>query len=31
MELKLQDNFYSQIFVDGDGHRTFSENYKRLD
>ncbi len=31
MELILRKDTYSQIFTDGEGHRTFSENYKRLD
>jgi hypothetical protein len=30
MELKLQDDTFSQIFTDAEGNRTFSENYKRL-
>ena len=30
-ELQLQDNTYSQITVDENGNRTFSENYKRMD
>lgn len=30
-ELNLQDEFYSQITLDSDGGRTFSENYKRID
>lgn len=31
MELILKENAYSQIFVDEEGNRTFSENYKRID
>ncbi len=31
MQLVLKENSYSQIFTDGEGHRTFSENYRRLD
>jgi hypothetical protein len=30
-ELQLEDDTYSQITIDEDGNRTFSENYKRLD
>ncbi|MGB5171367.1 hypothetical protein [Eudoraea sp.] len=30
-ELNLQDDSYSQITLDSDGGRTFSENYKRID
>ncbi|MFX0556631.1 hypothetical protein ACOCEA_07530 [Maribacter sp. CXY002] len=30
-ELQLNDDSYSQISVDEDGNRTFSENYKRID
>jgi hypothetical protein len=30
MELKLQDDTFSQIFTDAEGNRTFSENYNRL-
>ncbi len=30
-ELKVGDGWYSQISVDAEGQRTFSENYKRLD
>lgn len=30
-ELNLQDDYYSQITLDSDGGRTFSENYKRID
>lgn len=30
-ELILKDDFYSQISIDEDGSRTFSENYKRID
>ncbi|WP_276390002.1 hypothetical protein [Eudoraea chungangensis] len=30
-ELRLKDDNYSQIFLDSDGGRTFSENYKRID
>jgi hypothetical protein len=30
-ELKLTDDYYSQITVDEEGYRTFSENYKRID
>jgi hypothetical protein len=30
MELKLQEDTFSQIFTDAEGNRTFSENYKRL-
>jgi hypothetical protein len=29
-ELVLKDNTYSQISIDADGNRTFSENYKRI-
>lgn len=29
-ELKLTDTLYSQISVDEEGYRTFSENYKRV-
>ncbi len=29
-ELILEDNNYSQINIDYDGHRSFSENYKRI-
>lgn len=31
MELILKNDSYSQIFTDGNGNRTFSENYRRLD
>ncbi len=30
-ELRLTDRSYSQITVDEEGYRTFSENYKRID
>lgn len=30
-ELQLHDNAYSQITVDENGNRTFSENYKKMD
>ncbi len=30
-ELQLDENSYSQITIDDEGNRTFSENYKRLD
>ncbi len=30
-ELVLKDDYYSQISIDEDGSRTFSENYKRID
>ncbi|MCK0146591.1 hypothetical protein MWU78_13125 [Arenibacter sp. F26102] len=30
MELKLEGDKYSQIFIDADGNRINSENYKRL-
>ncbi|MEE9360982.1 MAG: hypothetical protein V3U92_00120 [Cellulophaga sp.] len=30
-ELKLEKEFYSQISVDEEGDRMFSENYKRID
>lgn len=30
-ELVLDENNYSQISLDKDGNRTFSENYKRID
>lgn len=30
-ELQLTDTHYSQITVDDEGYRTFSENYKRVD
>ncbi len=30
-ELILDENTYSQITLDDEGHRTFSENYKRID
>jgi hypothetical protein len=30
-ELQLKDETYSQITVDEDGNRTFSENYLRID
>ena len=30
-ELKLTDQSYSQISLDENGNRTFSENYKRID
>ncbi|WP_209403351.1 hypothetical protein [Pseudozobellia sp. WGM2] len=30
-ELQLDKNTYSQISVDQDGNRTFSENYRRID
>lgn len=30
-ELILKENTFSQITVDSDGNRTFSENYKRID
>jgi hypothetical protein len=30
-ELVLKDDRYSQISIDEDGNRTFSENYKRID
>ncbi len=30
-ELVLKDQYYSQIFRDSEGGRTFSENYKRID
>lgn len=30
-ELMLKDDNYSQISLDSDGGRTFSENYKRID
>ncbi|NAY90529.1 hypothetical protein GTQ34_01245 [Muricauda sp. JGD-17] len=30
-ELDLKDDAYSQITLDEDGNRTFSENYKRID
>lgn len=30
-ELELHDESYSQITVDENGNRTFSENYKRMD
>lgn len=30
-ELQLSDDRFSQISLDEDGNRTFSENYKRLD
>ncbi|MBR9854516.1 MAG: hypothetical protein GYB37_08055 [Algicola sp.] len=30
-ELILKEGSFSQITVDGDGNRTFSENYKRID
>jgi hypothetical protein len=30
-ELELHDDTYSQITVDENGNRTFSENYKRMD
>lgn len=30
-ELKLEDEYYSQITIDAEGNRTFSENYKRID
>lgn len=30
-ELQLEDNSYSQITLDEEGNRTFSENYKRID
>ena len=30
-ELVLGENNYSQITIDSEGHRTFSENYKRID
>lgn len=30
-ELQLTDTLYSQITVDEEGYRTFSENYKRID
>lgn len=30
-ELILKQNTFSQITVDSDGNRTFSENYKRID
>ncbi|XLS27804.1 hypothetical protein ACJD0Z_11420 [Flavobacteriaceae bacterium M23B6Z8] len=30
-ELKIEDNSYSQITLDGDGNRLISENYKRID
>ena len=30
-ELQLTNDAYSQIFIDGEGNREFSENYKRID
>jgi hypothetical protein len=30
-ELLLEDDTYSQITIDENGNRTFSENYKRVD
>jgi hypothetical protein len=30
-DLVLKENNYSQINIDEDGNRTFSENYKRID
>ncbi len=30
-DLELQDNSYSQINLDEEGNKTFSENYKRID
>ena len=30
-ELQLGDHNFSQISLDEDGNRTFSENYKRID
>ncbi|EAR01728.1 hypothetical protein [Maribacter sp. HTCC2170] len=30
-ELWLKDDMYSQINIDGEGNRIFSENYKRID
>lgn len=30
-ELELKEDFYSQINIDEEGNRTFSENYKRID
>lgn len=30
-ELEMTDDTYSQISFDEEGHRTFSENYKRID
>ena len=30
-ELKLEDDRFSQISLDEEGNRTFSENYKRID
>ena len=30
-ELVLKDDMYSQISIDEDGSRTFSENYRRID
>ncbi len=30
-ELELHTDSYSQITLDDEGHRTFSENYKRID
>ena len=30
-DLELKDDFYSQINLDEEGNRTFSENYKRID
>lgn len=30
-ELDLKDDFFSQITLDGEGNRTSSENYKRID
>ena len=30
-ELRITDDSYSQISFDEEGHRTFSENYKRID
>ena len=30
-ELEIDDDSYSQITIDDEGNRTFSENYKRLD
>ena len=29
-ELKIDGNTYSQITLDEEGHRTFSENYKKV-
>lgn len=31
MELQLKNNTFSQIFIDEDGNRINSENYKRID